>query len=139
MNKSSQGFTLLEILVASTILFSSIAVVSLIFKTSYVASEKATLNVEQAGVIKALLTSIQLTIREDANQSINSLTGNGVIWGVPYQWQAELIANKAPPNKFDADTGNVESYSARYKLWNVALTTGKNNKRKFEYNELSWY
>jgi len=139
MNKSSQGFTLLEILVASTILFSSIAVVSLIFKTSYVASEKATKNVEQAGVINVLVTSIQVTIREKTQQGTNSLQGDGVTWGVPYQWQAELIANKAPPNKFNADTGNVESYSARYKLWDVVLTIGKNNKRKFEYNELSWY
>ena len=139
MNKSSQGFTLLEILVASTILFSSIAVVSLIFKTSYVASEKATIHVEQAGIIKALVTSIQLTIREKTQQNTNNLNGSGVIWGVPYEWQAELIANKPPPNKFNADTGNVESYSARYKLWNVVLSTGKNNKRQFEYNELSWY
>jgi len=139
MNKSSQGFTLLEILVASTILFSSIAVISLIFKTSYVTSEKATKHVEQAGVIKALVTSIQVTIREDTRQNTNSLKGSGVIWGVQYQRQAELIANKAPPNKFDASTGNMESYSARYKLWGVVLTVGENNKRKFEYNELSWY
>jgi type II secretory pathway component PulJ len=53
MNTKSKGFTLLEILVASTILFFSVVSLALIYKTSFIASEKAVSKIEQASVVRA--------------------------------------------------------------------------------------
>lgn len=137
--KLVQGFTLLEVLVASAILFSAIAITSLIFKSSYVASEKAQQRVEQAGVLPALLIIVQEDIREQTAGVTDALKNHGVIWGMPYRWQAKLSAFKAPPEKFDTDTGTMESYKKRYKLWQVDLSLGEGKKRlDFQYYEISW-
>jgi len=137
--KLKQGFTLLEVLVASAILFSAIAITSLIFKSSYIASEKAQQRVEQSGVIPALLIIVQEDIRERTTEAVEELANQGVIWGMSYQWQANLIAFKAPPDKFDTDTGRMESSNKRFKLWQVELSLGEGKKRlDFQYHELSW-
>jgi len=154
MQQKNSGFTLLEVLVASTLLFACISVVTLIFKSAYVASQKAQIKVEQTGVIPALLPLIQQSIRQQTTRFGDQLSGNGIIWGMNYQWQAHVIAFKSPADKFDVDTTRMESYPKRYKKWLVSLEldgvdTAINNQtadivntRKngliYQYHELSW-
>ena len=148
--KRTKGFTLLEVLVASAILFSTIAITSVIFKTAYVASEKAQNKVGITAVVPALLPIIQQSIREQTTQFADELTGNGIIWGIHYRWQAHVIAFKSPADKFDVDTTRMESYTKRYKKWLVNLElsdshqveTSKlpnfNKGLAYQYHELSW-
>ncbi len=139
MLPKSKGFTLIELLVAATILFSAIAVVTLIFKSAYVASGKAQYRVEQAGVINILLKNIQRDIQSNANAKKNQLIGDGIIWGESYLWKAKVISFKPPAPKPDRDTGKIESFSNKYKLWQVNLTLGEGKgARDFTYKELSW-
>ena len=135
----AKGFTLIELLVASVILFSAIAVATVIFKSSYVASEKAQQRMEQAGVVPALLSQIQAEIRDKTTENSVELDGKGDIWGISYQWQAQMIAFKSPPDKFDNSSGNMESHDKRYKLWLVDLTLGTGTgSLVYQYHELSW-
>jgi len=137
--KQAKGFTLLEVLIASAILFSSIAITTLIFKSSYIASEKAQKRIEQAGVMPALLMQIQEDLRAQSTTASDQLAGQGVIWGLAYQWKAELISFKSPPDQFDNDTGLTESKAKRFKLWQVELALDINKKRlDFQYHEISW-
>lgn len=140
MNTKSKGFTLLEILVASTILFFSVVSLALIYKTSFIASEKAVSKIEQAAVIRALLADIQADIRLRTTRDANSLNGTGIIWGIAYNWEANVEQLRSPPDKFDFDLGRIESYPSRYKLWQVKVNLGDGTGGStFEYNELSWF
>ena len=137
--KKNKGFTLLEVLVASTILFASIAAVTLIFKSAYVASEKAQRKLVLTSVVPTLLPIIQQDIQSQTTSQIEELTGKGTQWGVAYQWKSQMIAFKSPADKFDVDITRMESYPQRYKKWQVSLTVGTDkNQLNYRYNELSW-
>lgn len=143
MVAKNKGFTLIEILVASVILFSAISVVTLIFKSSYVASQKAQLKVEQTGIVSVLLKKVQQEIRDKTTYSSDKLEGEGVIWGKKYQWHAILLEFKAPIDKFDNETGTTDKFDEKYKLWQVDLVigTGKSIEKsivEYQYNEISW-
>ncbi|TMP45683.1 hypothetical protein CWB96_10895 [Pseudoalteromonas citrea] len=139
MKSSIKGFTLIEILVASTILFTSIASVTLIYKSSLTASLKAEQRLEQAGVISILLREIQQDIRLNSKVSQLTLQGEGSIWGVEYSWLAEVEGFKSPADKFDTTSGQIERFDKRYLLWDVHLKLGSGRSvREFNYKELSW-
>ncbi|MFT5755303.1 MAG: type II secretory pathway pseudopilin PulG [Alteromonadaceae bacterium] len=137
--KHSKGFTLLEVLVASTILFASIAIVTLIFKTAYVASEKAQRKLVLTSVIPTLLPIIQQEIRSQTTIQSEELTGNGTQWGITYQWKGRVTAFESPADKLDSQTAQMDSYPKRYKKWQVELIVGtEKNQLNYQYNELSW-
>jgi type II secretory pathway pseudopilin PulG len=140
MNTKSKGFTLLEILVASTILFSSVVALALIYKTSFMASEKAVSKIQQSSVIRALLAEIQSDVRHRTTKEVNALNGSGTIWGLDYSWQAEVQEIRSPADKFDYDFGEFTSYPERYKLWMVTVNLQDGGAiNRFQYNELSWF
>ena len=62
--KTQAGFTLIEILVASVILFASLAVVSMIYRGAYLSSEKATQHVNISKVLPAVLSTIEYEIQQ---------------------------------------------------------------------------
>ena len=139
MPLKNKGFTLIEVLVAATILFAVIAMVSLLYRTAYVSSEKAQLRIEQAGVLPALLELVQNELRINVSPSVTELTGEGLIWQLPYQWQANLQEFKAPVVRFDAETGITEEYAPRYQLWQVDLLLGSGKSAlDYHYTEFSW-
>ncbi|REL26106.1 prepilin-type N-terminal cleavage/methylation domain-containing protein [Thalassotalea euphylliae] len=145
--KNIQGFTLLEVLIASLILFATIAVVSILFKSSFIASEKAQQKLEHTAVVPAVLSVISQEIQEKTTATAKELGNKGQMWGVNYHWQANEVAFKAPPDKFDQETGNTENQDNRYKLWQVELTLGSDNTSakgnepgslQYRYKEVSW-
>ncbi|WDE00520.1 type IV pilus modification PilV family protein [Thalassomonas actiniarum] len=137
--KSTAGFTLIEILVASVILFSSIAVVSVVYKGAYLASEKADSHMTIAGAVPIILGNIREKIRGQGNADDIQLHGNDVAWGVVYQWRADQLDFKPPPVSFDIDSGQMIESDNKYKLWQVEVTlTYSNASHTFEFNELSW-
>ena len=139
MPLKNKGFTLIEVLVAATILFAVIAMVSLLFRTAYVASAKAQQRVEQAGVLPTLLQLVQSDLRAKTNGNLTELTGEGLIWQLPYQWQANLLEFKAPVDKFDAEMGITDKYAPRYQLWQVNLLLGSGKSAlDYHYTEFSW-
>jgi len=135
----NRGFTLLEILVASVILFSSMAVVSLIYRGALVSSEKANTHVLISGVVPAVLNTIREKIRQQSDQQQTEIIGNGIAWDVNYHWSAKLLNLKSAPPTFDSETGNNEVSPEKYKLWQVDLQlTLKGIKRDYHFKELSW-
>ena len=61
--KHQLGFTLVELLIATIILFSSLAAVSLIYRGAFIASEKASNHVKMVANLPALITQIQQQIK----------------------------------------------------------------------------
>ncbi|NMP32946.1 prepilin-type N-terminal cleavage/methylation domain-containing protein [Thalassotalea sp. M1531] len=137
--RNSFGFTLIEILVATVILLSSLAVINALFSGALLASNKAGNHVQIANITPILVSNIQLEIRDKGNQNANSLFGDGTLWGANFEWQADLIEYSAPPSTYDVETGTYTHKDKKYKLWLVKLIVAhKTSKQEFTYKELSW-
>lgn len=132
-----KGFTLIEVLIAATILFTVIAVVSQSYRNATTASEKASRSVELVGVVPLLLDTIRFRLRQaDVSQSIDQ---EGVLNGFVFSWQARVIKTGAPPDRLDPEDGGTVSFDDKFYLWQVDLSVSKQQYiQQFSFNELTW-
>jgi prepilin-type N-terminal cleavage/methylation domain-containing protein len=138
-NKKALGFTLIEVLVAAVILFSSIAMVTMVFRGAFISSEKANNHMVISGVLPAVLATLRQDIRLQGNLTLTQLTNNGAMWDVDYQWQAVLLSYESAPEKFEPLSLKLVSLAPKYKLWEVQLTLKyKSLLKHYQFNELSW-
>jgi hypothetical protein len=132
----SRGLTLIEVLIASTILFAAITVVSETYRTSLAASDKA----ERLVRLVTPLPLITAKIRDDLRTNPqNRVTGSGEFLGVVYSFEATSIAFEPPARRFDPDMSGVVDYAPRYRLYDVtvALKLGS-ARRSYIYQEIAW-
>jgi len=135
----AKGFTLIEVLVASVILFTAVATVSMVYRGAYISSEKANNHVVISGMLPSLLTKIQVDIRSKGMFPETQIFGEGSSWGVDYQWQADLLEHKSAPTKLDPDSGSYVTPPQKYYLWLVNLSLHyKGMSKKYSFRELSW-
>ncbi len=137
--KLEHGFTLVEVLVASVILFSTIAVVSMVYRGAFISSEKATSHIAITGVLPSVLANIKQSIRAKGNSPSTELSGNSNAWDVSYQWRASLVSFKSPPDRFEEGSNVLVTPPEKYKLWQVELAIEKSGLVKsYQFKELSW-
>lgn len=130
------GFTLVEVLIAATILFASLAVVSESYRASLLASDKASRVAESLTPLPLILGHIQSRLLENP---IDSVSGRGEVLGVSYEFEARTAKFGAPPRRVEPETGELRSYQPRFRLYNVELSLkAGTQRRQFEYQELSW-
>jgi len=135
----SAGFTLIEVMVAAVILFSVIATVSMVYKGAYLTSEKSNSHIVVSGAVPIILVNIKEHIRAEGDNTATKLSGEDVLWGVQFEWQANLQYIKAAPSQFDPDLGKEIKSPEKYKLWQVILNIHyKSLSQLYKYNEISW-
>jgi len=135
-----RGFSLVEVLVASVILFSAIASVTMIYRGAFISSKTAEGHVELAGVLPSILSVIRQDIRNQGALPLSELSNQGNAWGVDYQWQATQQSFLPPQPVFSPDSGRLEEFPAKYKLWQVSLILSKDKLHKqYQFNEVSWH
>jgi Tfp pilus assembly protein PilV len=129
------GFTLIEVLIASVLLFSSLALVSLLYKGALIASEKSTQHLVLAGVVPTILENIRFSIRAKGTTPAIELSGQDSVWGVNYSWQAKQIDIKPPILIFNPPT----QITNKYKFWevNMVVKFGAID-RTYGFKEVSW-
>lgn len=133
----TKGFTLVEIMVASVILFTAITLLTFVYRTAVLSSGKAANNVKITSTVTMVMSNIQSHIR-GAN-ALTPLSGNGRIDDVEYQWQSTLLKKASPPKRFDPDEGKWVTEAERYYFWQVDLTlTYGSLVKDYRYNEVSW-
>ena len=137
-NVKSRGFTLIEVLVASVILFIFVAMAAQIFKQSAVASIKAERAVKVAAMVPLVVENIRSQI--DAAKSLDDVIGQGQIKEVKYQWRAVLSQRKPPLAGFDPDILEFRTYVDKFNLWHVDLTIYVDDyERHWVYEELTCF
>jgi type II secretory pathway pseudopilin PulG len=130
------GFTLIEVLIAATIMFAAIAVVSDTYRASLAASRKAETTVRLLAPLRAVLTVIQQRLTQEPAAE---LAGKGEMMGVNYSFVAKSISHLPPARRFDPDVGELVNYQPRYRLYDVALRlTFAGQARDFAYREIAW-
>lgn len=135
---NSQGFTLIEVLIASIILFMFIVMASQAFSQSALTSRKAERAIKAAGIVPLLIDNIKSQI--SAEKSVADVSGRGQLEEVTYQWKASLVERKPPVPGFDPLHEEFRSYQEKYNLWQVDLTTTVGDyQRHWIYEEISWH
>ena len=137
MNVRGQaGFTLVEVLIAATIMFTVLATAALSLRTALNASERASSTTE----LLAPLPWITPTIRDSLLENpAPERSGEGTLFGVDYRYRAVMVRSDPPPPRFDPDLLEFVEYPPRFLLYDVELTLERDGAtEQFLYQELAW-
>lgn len=140
----SKGFTLIEVLVASLILFLVITTMMSVYRGALLSSNKANHTLVFSTKILQLKTVITENLRKTS--SLSSQSGNGRLDTLDYEWIAEpqVTGLGFHPENFPIDmviaTGtNSPQGSTPLHLWKINITLYNNNQqRQYEFWELTW-
>jgi prepilin-type N-terminal cleavage/methylation domain-containing protein len=134
--KLERGFTLVEVLIASTILFTVLAVASEAYRNALLASSKAQTLVEMLTPLPLMTSSIRNQLRTNP---VERLQGEAELLGVQYRWEAVTARYGAPAPRFDPDEAEFIEYGRRYRLYDVTLELSlRGQQRNYLYQELAW-
>jgi prepilin-type N-terminal cleavage/methylation domain-containing protein len=134
--RRQRGFTLLEVLIAATILFTALAVATETYRSNLLASSRAEALVTMLTPLPMITSSIRSQLRSNP---VEKLDGGSELLGVRYEWEANTARYGAPPRRFDPDATDFITYRPRFRLYDVRLTLHRGQqKRVFLYQELAW-
>jgi len=131
-----RGFTLLEVLIAATILFAVLAVATETYRNSLLASGRAQGLVTMLTPLPLITSAIRNQLRSNP---VEKLSGSSELLGVDYEWEAITVRYGSPPYRFDPDLTDFRSYPPRFRLYDVRLELGRGaQQRVFLYQEIAW-
>ncbi|NWL15264.1 prepilin-type N-terminal cleavage/methylation domain-containing protein [Pseudoalteromonas sp. Scap03] len=137
--KKQSGFTLIEVLVASVILFSSIAIVGVVYKGVLVSTVKAEKHMHLTSVVSTAVDKIERKLKTIGNSAQQEDSGTFVLLGVTANWHAVLVQSKSPPDLFDPDSGKSVQIEKKYNLWRVELKLNyKGTSQVYNFSGLNW-
>ncbi|OKY24659.1 prepilin-type N-terminal cleavage/methylation domain-containing protein [Thalassotalea sp. PP2-459] len=133
----SRGFTLIEVLVASFILFLVIASITLVYRGAILSSGKAERTLLFSAAVETISESIKAKIQTSGQQEIMEEQGE---WGrVTFSWVAKPAFVSAPPERVSLASGELEKSINQFVLWNVELQLSIDKaSRVYQFNEVSW-
>jgi prepilin-type N-terminal cleavage/methylation domain-containing protein len=136
-NNPQSGFTLIEVLIAATILFAVIAIVSQTYRGATIATQKATRSVALLGTVPLLLDTIEFRLKQaDINRVISD---EGILDEFRFKWTANVIKRAPPAAQMSPEDGEVMVFNDRFYLWNVVLSvTNEEYSQTFEFESLTW-
>lgn len=132
--KANKGFTLIEVLIAAIILFSSLAITAQLFSASSLSAEKAANSAQYYQSAELVITNIKSQLRErfeDTKQT--EYSGVTTVFGYEYTWQAKIEKKITPPRSVDDDFPP----KPRYPVFIVAVESPKMSK-SFQFRVVAW-
>ncbi len=133
---SIAGLTLIEVLIAATILFGAMVVLSESYRASLSADLRATRLVELLTPVPLIVSNIRHDLLQNPEEVRN---GTGRLLGVEYRFEAKQSRFAPPPAGFDPDIAEFQSYAPRFRLYDVRLDiSARGVNRTFIYQELAW-
>lgn len=128
------GFSLIETLVAATIMFSVLVSAFLAFQSSITASAKAETRIELLASVPRVRAFVTEAIRSNGE-----LLGAGSLGGVSYEWEADAVTQGVALD-LDAVGDNPSEFGERtFNLWRVALRLEVDgSQREFSFTEITW-
>ncbi|WP_372767929.1 prepilin-type N-terminal cleavage/methylation domain-containing protein [Pseudoalteromonas sp.] len=133
---SNKGFTLIEVLVASLILFASLALIAELFGSSFLTSHKASSTTRLYQIAPIAVAGVKSQLRSAEGLSSQSdVSGTLTVQGVRFNWQAKLLDRVQPP-EFLGDVGEKPKLYGRYHISVVALT--ETREVPFDFEVATW-
>ncbi|MEL0642501.1 type II secretion system protein [Pseudoalteromonas aliena] len=132
--KANNGFTLIEVLIAAIILFSSLAITAQLFSASSLSADKAAATAQYYQQSELVITTIKSQLRERFKRNKNAdLQGEIEAAGQIYSWQALKTASITPPARID-DIDLPEPRFARFLVTVELINKGKS----FQFETVAW-
>lgn len=140
MPTKQQGFSLIEVLMAMTILFAAVTTGLVAFQNSQQSSAKAAEVTHILTQVETLQSAIRFQLQQPVAANAERVTaGELQMNGVQVQWQATAINDLPPPARISGEDINPNPYQPRYELFEVLLQLQfDSSQREFVYEELVW-
>jgi Tfp pilus assembly protein PilV len=130
------GFTLIEVLIAATLMFVVIAVATETYRGALLASRRAENVVGMLAPLPLIAAAVRSSLRDDPAERKR---GASELMGVHYQFEATTARFGSPPRQFSVDLGDFTQYPPRFRLYDVRLTLRyQGQERIYVYQELAW-
>jgi type II secretory pathway component PulJ len=131
-----RGLTLIEVLIAASILFAMLTVVSESYRASLMASSRADDTIQLLTPLPLITSAIRQRLNDSPSERVE---GDGELLGVRYRFVADSLQHRPPLPRFDQDSGEFVSYPPRFRLYAVSLELRSNRiSRSWRYNEVAW-
>ncbi|MFT5813626.1 MAG: prepilin-type N-terminal cleavage/methylation domain-containing protein [Psychroserpens sp.] len=135
-NNKSKGFTLIEVLVASFILFLVLTSITMVYRGAMLSSGKA----ERALLFSSFIAPVSESIRMQLQSStLNKTNGQGSMGKITFNWTAIQTFQAQTPLSIDAENGLVNQSGKTFSLWDVTLQLQLNNTtREYTFSKVTW-
>ena len=138
MNARAQGFTLLETLIAALILFSVLATMTEVLRTTLSSSVSAEASLALAEAAAALRPQVSLALRA-SDPRARRHEGEGNYGATRYRWLAEKLDQGETLTVVEGESLAPQDRGRPIYFWRVELTVSEGKReRTFQFNELSW-
>jgi len=132
-----KGFTLIEVLVASFILFLVIASITVVYRGALLSSGKAERTLLFSSFVEPISEQIRIQVQSSVNQE--QLEDQGTMGSISYDWSALVVYKAKAPEQFNLDTGELDKGKKTFLMWNITLHLQLGSAtRQYEFSEVSW-
>lgn len=132
--KTEKGFTLIEVLIAAVILFSSLAITAQLYSASSLSAEKAANAAQYYQSAELVITNIKSQLRERFEHTRQKeYSGTTTVFGYEYTWRATTQRMIAPPQEIDEDIPP----EPRFPIFLVEVEAPKVGK-SFQFRVVAW-
>ena len=135
--KHCKGLTLVEVLIAAVILFTALSLSAVTIQTLRQSSAQAEKVIKTLQPARMIALTIQQQIRSNPQ---DTLSGNGTIHNISFQWHAVVVKKGAAPPRFDIETSSSGADSPeRFWLYQVELELDYAGRtEQLQFKELAW-
>jgi prepilin-type N-terminal cleavage/methylation domain-containing protein len=136
--KKSSGFTLIEVLIASVILFSALAITAELYSASSLSAQKASEKAHFYQTNPVAITVIKTEIRQlSENRTLAELSSEFAIGGIHYQWQAQRLAFEPRAPDYD-DTTSPNPQFSLFQVNVIVQNKDTDKTEQFQFRVAAW-
>lgn len=123
--------TLIEVLIASIILFMVLGLVGVVYQQNYDTQRRTQQYLNEARAVQSLMAAIRFALLQ------GQVEGKLKSIGMSYQWKATLVEAKSEVSSISPETGLPENGIGKLNLFNI-LVTNDETQHDFEFKQAIW-
>lgn len=132
----TRGFTLIEVLISSFILFLVLTSITMVYRGAMLSSSKAERTLYFSSFIEPISERVRIQLQAEPNIEKQ---GQGSMGEVTYNWHAIQTFQGQAPASIDGESGLTIQNNKVFRLWDVKLKLKlKNATREYSFSKVTW-